>query len=262
MAILGGLLILLGIVLFFVWRSQRNRLVSIRMARPSTIADLQQISNAVAQEIGAGSWQDYVKIRGKIECDRPLLSEMNQAQCVYYRTRVTREYEEIITRRDEAGNTIQETERNSETVASNAQSTPFRLLDSTGQVEVEPSGATIETVSILSEFQPDTQQLQNRLNYGGFSLNVQNQNLGRTLGYRYEESILPLDREVLVLGMATDATKNLIIRKPSDPNRKFIISLKIEEELAQATSRGVKLALYGMLSCLTIGILLMLISFI
>jgi hypothetical protein len=260
MAIVSGILLLLSIILFFIWRSQRSRLASLRAARLSTVAELKQIADAVAQEIGAGSWQDYVKIRGQVQCAQPLLSQIKQAECVYYRTKVIREYEEITSRRDESGNTIQGTQRKSETIASNTQSTPFQLLDSTGQIAIEPSGAEVETVRILSEFQSDRMQLEGRLSYGGFFLTLPNPSMGRTLGYRYEESILPMDREVLVVGMASDTTKELTIRKPSDPTQRFIISLKIEEELAQAAVRGAKLALYGMIVCLTIGTMLIVIS--
>ncbi|NEQ54041.1 MAG: E3 ubiquitin ligase, partial [Leptolyngbya sp. SIO3F4] len=99
MVIFGCILLILGIILFFIWRGQSNRLASIRSARNSTIADLTQIAEGVAQEIGAGSWKDYVKVRGKIQCDNPLHSQIQQTECVYYKTSVTREYEEVITQR-------------------------------------------------------------------------------------------------------------------------------------------------------------------
>lgn len=260
MAILGGILVLVGIILFFIWRSQSNRLISIRSARLSTAADLTQIAEGVAQEIGAGSWKDYVKIRGKIQCDNPLRSQIQQTECVYYQTSVTREYEEVTTQRDDSGNTTQKTERKSETVSKNVQSIPFTLLDSTGKIAVDPSDADIETIRILSEFQPYTEQSGTQLNYGPFSMTLSNPTMGRTIGYRYEESILPIDREALVVGMVTDMTQELTIRKPSDPTQKFILSLKLEEELTKATSKGVQQALYGMIACLTLGIILILIG--
>ena len=260
MTVFGGILVFIGIILFFIWRSQRNRLASIRSARLSTVADIQQIANAVAQEIGPGSWREYVKLQGKVQCNQPLLSQIQQTECVHYQTSVIREYEEVTTQRDDQGNTTQETQRKSETVASNTQSIPFQILDSTGQITVDPSGAEIETVQILEEFQPDTQQSGSRLSYGNVSFNLNTPNVGRTIGYRYKESILPIDRDVLILGMATDTTQNLTIRKPSDPAQKFILSLKIEEELARAASRGTKQAFYGMVICLTVGVILILIG--
>ncbi|NEQ54016.1 MAG: hypothetical protein F6K11_28445 [Leptolyngbya sp. SIO3F4] len=154
------------------------------------------------------------------------------------------------------------TERKSETVSKNVQSTPFTLLDSTGKITVDPSDADIETVRILSEFQPNTEQSGTQLNYGSFSMTLSNPSMGRTIGYRYEESILPIDREVLIVGMATDMTQELTIRKPSDPSQKFILSLKLEEELTKAASKGAQNALYGMVACFTLGIVLILVSFI
>ena len=187
-------------------------------------------------------------------------SQLKQTDCVYYRSKVTREYEEVTTRQDESGETIQETQRESETVSSNTQSIPFYLVDPTGQIEIEPNGADIQTVKILSEFRQNAPQPTNRLEYGNFSLTLGNQGSANTLGYKYEESILPMDREILVVGLATDAASKLTIRKPADPKQKFIISLKIAEELTQAAARSAKVARFAMIVCLAAGTVLILFS--
>lgn len=254
MAIVGGILLIVGIVLFFVRRSKLNRLGCIRSARLSTAHDVQQIASAVATDIGAGSWQDYVKLYGKIACDTPLRSHEKNVECVYYKTKVTREYEEEETRKDEHGKTVKETKRHSEIVSQDEQSTPFWLMDSTGKVEICPTDADIETVEILSEFRPERQR-GGKISFGGFSLSTSTHRhgRGRTLGYKYEESILPIGRDALIVGMATDAASRLTIRKPSENKQQFIISLKTEGELTKGVSRHAQQAFYAMLGCLGVG---------
>ncbi|MEL6554731.1 MAG: E3 ubiquitin ligase family protein [Cyanobacteria bacterium J06621_11] len=258
MAIIGGILLIASIILFFVRLSQIKKLDCIQSARLSTAQDIQQISSAVAQDIGAGSWQDYVKVYGKIACDVPIRSQVKNVDCAYYTTKVTREYEEIVTTKDSEGKTKRETKRRSETVSQNSQSTPFWIVDSSGKIEVHPDDAKIETVEILSEFRPESHRGGSTISFGGFSFSTKSHRngKGRTLGYKYEESILPISREALVVGMATDATATPTIRKPDDNKQQFIISLKTEGELTKSVTRTAQQMFYAMLGCLGIGALL------
>ncbi|MEL6816283.1 MAG: E3 ubiquitin ligase family protein [Cyanobacteria bacterium J06598_3] len=254
MAIVGGILLIISLILFFVRASKLKRIGCIRSARSSTTREIQTIASTVAQDIGAGSWQDYVKVYGKVACDNPLRSEEKKVACAYYKTKVTREYEEITTRKDDQGKTVQKTEKHSETISDITRSQPFHLVDATGKIEVNPEDAAIETVEILSEFRPESHR-SSKISIGGFSLSTQKHSTGkgRTLGYKYEESILPLGREALVIGLATDATSQLSIRKPTDNKQQFIISLKAEGELTNEISRHAQQAFYAMLGCLGAG---------
>jgi hypothetical protein len=71
---------------------------------------------------------------------------------------------------------------------------------------------------------------------------------------------LPCDREVLVIGTAADEGGKLTLRKPSQSDKKFIISLKSEEELAKSAANAAKGFLYGMIACFAIGIILVIVG--
>ena len=265
MAILGGIFLLVGIGLFFLQRNAKQKLASIRQARQQTIAELQQTAQGVAAEIGSGSWRDYVKVTGDIQCDQPLTSELKQVPCVYYKMTVEREYEETVTKRDSDGQTTRETERGSEIVAQNQQSTPFTLSDSTGEILVNPMNADIETVSILDEFRTESTTGAS-LSFGAFSLSLGGDSAGRrTIGYHYRESILPLERRVFVLGQVTDAhgppgrseNIHLVIENSPEKGKKFLISLKSQEQLQQGAANTVKYAFYGMISAFVAGTILL-----
>ncbi|KGF73681.1 hypothetical protein DO97_12670 [Neosynechococcus sphagnicola sy1] len=262
MGIFGGILLVVGIVLFFVQKHHKEKLRSVRLARSAAIADLNLIAAEIAQEMGQGSWRDYVKVNGKIQCDQPLNSELKQSPCVYYSMNVTREYEETVTRQDSEGKTVRETQRGSETIASNSQSTPFYVQDKTGKILVSPDTADIETVQILNEFRQGKQS-SGSLSFGNFSIDL-NVSLGsggrRTLGYRYTESILPVGRNVFVLATASDETGELTLRRPTESGRKFVISLKSEDELAKDTQRVITYSFYGMIASLVIGVVLLLLA--
>ena len=144
--VLGILLLIIGVILFFVQRYQRQKSMSIRLARSGSVAELQHLSKEIGAEIGPGNWREYVKLTGQIRCDRPLTAELTQEPCVYYTMRVTREYEETVRKQDNEGKSYQETQRGSDTVSSNERSIPFNLTDATGQINVNPDGAAFDTV--------------------------------------------------------------------------------------------------------------------
>jgi len=260
MAIFGGILIVIGIILFFVQKNYSTKLQSIRSATSSTVAELQRIASEIAGEIGSGNLREYVKVRGMIRSDRPLISELKQAPCVYYSMKVVREYEEQHTTRDSEGKSRTETRRGSETISSNTQSTPFSLVDNSGELIVNPDGGNIDTVQVLDEFRRENTN-GTSISFGGFTLAL-GAGMGgrRTIGYRYTESILPCDREVLVIGTAADEGGKLTLRKPIQSDKKFIISLKSEEELAKSTANAAQGFFYGMIGCLSVGAILVILG--
>ncbi|MDX2256556.1 MAG: E3 ubiquitin ligase family protein [Pseudanabaenaceae cyanobacterium bins.39] len=259
MSIFGIILLVIGLILFFVQKNYSTKLRSIRLATFSTIADLQEIANAIAGEIGNGNLREYVKVRGTIRCNRPLISELKQEPCVYYTMRVTREFEETVRSTDSNGKSQTETRRGSETISSNTQSLPFQVQDSTGMITVVVDGGDIETVKVLDEFQREGSSTS--ISFGSFNISTSS-NFGdrRTLGYRYTESILPCDREVLVIGTAVDENGKLTLRKPIQSDRKMIVSLKSEEELTKATANAAQGLFYGMVACLVIGFILLVVG--
>ena len=262
MTMIFGLLSLVGgVVLFFVRNHYQRKLRSIKRARPTTIAQLQHLAEQIAQEMGAGSWRDYVKLSGRTACETPIHSELKQAPCVHYEMRVVREYEETVRERDSDGKPVERTKRGSETLSSNRQSIPFELKDKTDTIAVDPTGAQIDTTQILDEFQREA-PTGGRLSWGGFSLDVNDRSWGgrRTLGYRYTESILPVDRPVFIVAQVSDANQTLVLEKPLEPGQRFIISLKSEAQLAQATANIVVYTLYGMIAAIVLGIVLLLVE--
>ncbi len=237
MAVLGVILLIVGAILFFIQRNQKQKVFSIKSARLMTAVELAETAGAVAEEIGGGSWRDYVKLWGEVTTPQPLRSEHKQEACVHFVSKVLREYEETVTTKDEDGKVKTERRRTSEIVSQNRQSLPFWLRDRTGTVKVDLEGAEIETIQILDEFRPERS--------------------GNTLGYRYQESILPIGRNVLVVGAVSDLTGEVMIGKPVQSAHKYLISLKDEETLAANTARNAKTSFFVMVGCLAIGFILL-----
>ncbi|MBF2079608.1 MAG: E3 ubiquitin ligase family protein [Synechococcales cyanobacterium T60_A2020_003] len=258
--VLGIIFLIIAIILFFNERHQRGTVASLRTAKSATVAELNQLAEAVSQDIGGGSWRDYVKVLGTIECDRPLQSELSATDCVYYTMSVTREYEETVTRTDSEGKRTTETQHGSQVMSSNKRSVPFLLNDGTGTIEVSVDGATIDTETVLDEFRQESDR-GGLISYGSFSLAVNAPSAGRrTLGYRYNESVLPIGRRVLVVGMVSDQPGTLVLQKPTNPDHRFIVSFKTDDTLTTESDRAAKNTSLWMKICLVVGAVLILIG--
>lgn len=258
-------------ILFFVKRSEEEKLGYIKAIETSNCRDLIEEAKAIADRMGQpGHFRRLVELKGVIKCDNPLISEVAKQKCVYYSMSVTRQYEETYEETDAQGKVVRKTRKKTDTVASNTQSLPFYVEDNTGKVLVNPNGAELDPVRIIDKFEPGEMTSGRTITFGDVSFSTtglpfitthQPPAGHRTLGYNFTESILPLDRKVYVLGEASDADGELVIKVPRDKGR-FIISLKSEEELMAASASGIKLANMGMIVSGLLGLGLVVLSII
>lgn len=264
---IGLVLQIVAGVLLFVRRSQRSKLLEIISTDTSTAADLAETARYVAEQLGeAGSFHQVAEVKGLVRCDAPLTSEIARQSCVYYSMSVSREYEESYWDTDPRTKTrVRRTRRGSDTVASNSQRIPFWVEDSTGRIQVDPNDAEIDSVQAVDRFDPAERASGGVVTFGSFSIDVGGILSGagsgsRTLGYRFRESLLPLDRRVYVLGEASDFAGELSIRKSGDKGRRFIISLKSEDELVRSTRSTIQWLLVGSIGSAALGVLLILVG--
>jgi hypothetical protein len=154
---------------------------------------------------------------------------MAEQTCAYYLSQVIREYED--TDRDADGDL--ETTRRSEVIASNERFAPFVVEDESGAVGVRGAGAEVDALEVTNRFERDTGGA-GTISLGGLTVN-----LGggpRTIGYRYVESVLPIDAPVYVLG-AVHADREIGAPAQESEESKFLISYRSEEQLEKKYRR-------------------------
>src|SRR3954447_5408451 len=174
-----------GVLLYF-----RNR-----TKQKSALMGQTETSNA--SDVAGIAPGTLVEVKGTLRCEEPLTSEMADRTCAYYSSTVTREY----LRPDYDDDNDAGSDRRTEIIAQNVQFAPFMVEDDTGFVGVHAEGAEVDARQEVNRFDRNTG------NEGTFSLGGMTVNLGggeRTIGYRYTESILPIDAPVYVLGTVQD----------------------------------------------------------
>ncbi len=241
--IIGVVLIAISLGLLFASKGQAQIAAILKMSKAHKVADILGLQSQIAQEIGPGAFRELVEVRGKPIVSSPLQGELSGKPCLYYRMTVTREYEETDTSTDSQGNRTTSTRRGNEIVSSNTRFVNFKIDDGSGAIEIRPEGCEVELVKAVDTFQQG--EGTGSISFGKFHLDFgKTPSTGRrTIGYRYEEHILPLDQPIFVFGEASDNDNILKIGRPEKKGL-FLISTRIKEEIVRSregSSKGLKI---------------------
>lgn len=149
----------------------------------------------------------YVKVQGQVKADKPLRSPWKRVACVYFSKRVTQQYKQM----GKKGTVTK-------TLESRSQRIPFQLCSGSTQVEVNPDGAAISACTTYRETQPGSPGI-----------------------ITTQESVLPCDRTVLIMGMAIIQQGQVRLQQPRLPLKPT--RFQIYREDAQTLEQGVRRAM-------------------
>jgi hypothetical protein len=207
-----------------------------------------QTETSGASDVSGLAPGTLVEVKGTLRCEEPLSSEMAGEKCAYYSSKVIREYMERDYDDDDVGS-----DRRSEVVAHNEQFAPFVVEDSTGTVAVNAEGAEMDAKQVVNRFERNTGSEGPSISLGGTTIHLGGGE--RTLGYRYTETILPVDAPVYVLGTVQQGGG---IGTPSgDEGHRFIVSHRSEEALGQSVGKTVLWLGVGGIASIAVGVVLL-----
>ncbi len=234
-------MLIFGVVLLvaaggMLWMSSnaKKKMAMMESTETNTVEHLQALSQSMSEGVGEGQLDFATEVKGRVVCDQPLVSELNETECVYYSMQVERKYEETYYEEDEEGRRERRTRTSSETVASNRRHARFMVEDATGRIEVVPDGAKFVAEKVLSRFESSSGESGREIRFGNFTFTPHfREGDRRTLGYQFEEEAIPVGRNIYIHGRATDKQGQLCIESPAESGQ-YIISVKSEEELARS----------------------------
>ncbi len=246
--IAGTVLIVLGGGLFFFRKKSLNRALDIKYYETSPVREVLETYQELKHDLGIGNYSgNIVELKGVATSTQPLIADFSQRPVVYYENSVTREYEYTVQEKDNNGNYRTVTRRGSETVSSNKQEIPFDLEGSDGhKIRVDMRGAKKDTIESYDQFRPDAPRGIN-IGFGGRAGS-------RTIGYRYREKVIPTQVPLYILGEVSDRAGELMILKPKESGKPFIVSTKSEEELIRSAENSATLFLVLMIILIVGGL--------
>jgi len=233
MLIVGFVLLLAAGGMVWVLFNEKKKMALMESTETNTVDYLKELAKSMGEGVGSGALDYLTEVKGQVVCDRPLISELNETECVYYSMSVERKYEETYYEENEDGQRERRTRTSSDTVASNRRNARFMVEDATGRILVVPDGAKFIAEKVLSRFEPASGRSGQEIRFGSFAFTPRYQEGDRrTLGYQFEEEAIPTGRNIYIHGRATDKQGELCIESPAEKGQ-FIISVKSEEELAR-----------------------------
>ncbi|MGB0589503.1 MAG: E3 ubiquitin ligase family protein [Myxococcota bacterium] len=255
-----------GLLLFFSKRAT-HRATLMATTETRKLGDISALVDEVRAEIGEGSesgYAEHCELKGKLVAPKPVTGELSGEEVAIYEMEVIRVIETRRERRDDEGHVSVTWSKSNETLSSNRREAVFHLDDGTGRVRVIPSGSEMQLDTIVDRFEaPSAVEhmggSQLALRVGNFNLAVSGGHHGnqrRTLGYRFEERVLPLDRSVYVLGEVADTADGLVLRKPTTTEGPYVVALKSEAELIQLKESSAKWLKIGAITSVITGIAL------
>lgn len=246
MLIVGIILIVVAGGLLFGYRGKTHSADELRGVERRQAGDLAELVKEIGSEVGQGAFRERVEIVGQVECEAPLTSPLGERPCLHYAMTVRREYEETYYDRDSQGREQRRTRRSSEVVSQQTESALFRVRDETGAMAVQPDGARFDGLTkTVDRFDSGD---SSELSLGRFVMSLATGLTGgrRTLGYKYEERIFPLDRPVTVIGEVSDQMGEVALAKGAG---KLIVSTRTREELVGSAKKAARLFLiFGLIA--------------
>jgi len=206
-------------------RHQARRLATLLDARSTSVAELRDLQATVAEQMGAGSFRERVKLQGSIACNEPLTAPWSGEPCVAFTNTTTAlmEVREERTSTDSAGNSTTEVswERREEMLQQLERRCPFELQQGGQSLLVDPEGAELELETVFNQVDPPT---------------TANTGLYRQLGTRRVESLLRAGGPVLVVAECSDASGNLQLQAPESSGL-FVVRRGTEDDFIRAIRR-------------------------
>lgn len=206
MKVLGTILGFIGFVLLFARSNQKRRLFELRTVEERGIADLLEVQQAVAAEIGAGAFEEKAAVRGLAQpvggASGPLVAPLSGESCLYYEVRVTLEARREV---PASGNAPARTEQVQHELLAQRRDEPFELVDGAARLRVRPEGARYEgLVDTVVRFHPWSPGASPR--EGTISAPPVVATAGETpVGYRFHERVLRAGIELTAVGQVSDA---------------------------------------------------------
>ena len=142
-------------------------------------------------------------------------------------------------------------------MAHNEQFVPFSVEDASGAVAVNAEGAEMDARQVVNRFERHTGGNGPSISLGGATINLGGGE--RTLGYRYTESILPVDAPIYVLGTVREDGR-IGAPAPDAEGRRFVVSHRSEEALGQSLGKTVLWLGVGGIASIVLGFVLLVVG--
>ncbi|MFG2142488.1 GIDE domain-containing protein [Streptomyces sp. NPDC048650] len=246
LAFLGLFFLVLSVVCVFQVLRARQRINAMVTTESVSSRELRELHQSALSTAGADAFRRHVDVAGTA---RPhpsgsLTSQLGRTECVWFRTRITRQYEIRRKASSSAEYGGDRVTRKSEVVSDAISATPFLVEDASGSVVVLPAQHIVDhapkTMDHFEAYQAHrADQQPGHHNPSGVrtALDFLDPSTEHTLGHQQEEWVVRADAQFYVRGEARDDERGELVIGPPSDGSPFLMTARSQEEL-MSVERG------------------------
>ena len=249
------IVIAIGLVLVFIVRKKyQNKIMNMELTKTRTIGELTREFSGMED-----GYRQIVELKEYASSKNLLQAPFSKQSVIYYESIVREITEQKIDKVDSNGNHSTSTETKKEVIFEDISSNKILLKDS--QTEDTVSIGIEKGMDIPVTYCRSLNPMQARVFLENSGIKISSNifsDLGmggsRITGYELEERAIKQGQKLYILGEALKSENEILIVKPEDKTKPFIVSTKTEEELSKSIKLKSNLSLIGGIALIAFGI--------
>ena len=200
------------------------------------------------------TYRQFVELKGNAIVNTPVETPFSNQKVAYCESRLSQVTEQSESYKDSNGRIQTRTRKVENTISNEKTTEPVYLQDNSGKkilLDLCASGLDLDIPKSFDRFEPKN----NINNYRYF--NKHSYNNADTLGFKMTEKTIKEDQALYVIGEVFRNGNELILGKPMDSKKPFIVTTKSEEDLVNTSKNNSTLALIGGIILIIMGIIML-----
>lgn len=224
----------------------------------TSIKELLDMYQTMADSGLGDTFRNYIELKGTVECDQPTVTPFSSQSVAYCSSKLSAVSQREEQYRDNDGHYHTRTVKEEQVLSSENSAEVLFMRDGSSDTRVAldiNNGCSFDVPETFDRFET----VGNLGRYAYFrNFRHPRANL---LGYRMQEKTIPLGQPLYVLGEAYMEGTTLHIGKPIDKEKSFIVSTKSEDQLVGKYEGNAKVAFFGGIGAVVVGVLLLISHF-
>lgn len=256
--IIGALLIAFGVYMAFFQRKQHaNHMLEIQAQETKTIPEVREALEDMAPI--DPNYREMVEVKGIAQSDQPVTAPYSGEKVAFYIAKTVQVSETTETYTDSNGNRRTRTRKHSDTMSEEESSAALLLKDQEGnEIVIETNGTSkkLDLQKSFDRFDNNYVPYNNRPYSRYQNYTIASRGNSRILGYKKTEEVFRLNAPLYALGEAYMQDGRIYLGPPKAADMPFIVTSKSEEQLIKEKKSSKKIALFGGIAAIVVGIII------
>ena len=247
--------------IFYIRTKAQSIATEMKFMQTKSIADLKEMFSQMESNGLGNEYREYVELKGNIVSDELVDAPFSNRKVAYCESSLAQVTEEKEQYRDSNGNMKTRVSKRENIISNEKTSQEINMKDNSSDerviLEINGTGCNLDIPRTFDRFEPKS-NLNNYRYFNSFSWSRYG---AETLGFKMTEKTINDNQSLYVLGEAFKVGNTIHIGRPQDSKKPFIVTTKSEEDFVNKSNQNAKIALFGGIIAIVIGIIFLVKNF-